>query len=337
MRYKALAILIISIFCLQLSGQIITVNSGFDTDSIMIGDQVNYSINVESADDVMVHFPEYSDTITEQLEILKSSDIDTSWNEDRRILSRNYVVTSFDPGWNTVAPQPVIFDTGEYSDTTYTRALLLTVLAPAIDTTLAIKPIKPPVNTPVSFAEIFPWALLVLGIGLLIFLGIYLYRRYVQKKEHPELFQRKPLEPAHVIAFRDLDTLKGEKLPQNGRVKEYYTRLTEIIRVYITRQYNIHAMESTTAEILDAFSLQNTKEDELKLMLENLLMLADLVKFAKEDPLMEENERHFANANYFVENTYRLFMAEEELTDWQKDNQGEEMDVELMKEEGSHG
>jgi hypothetical protein len=312
MRFRSMTILIILMYSLHVSGQMIAVKSQFSEDSIMIGNHVEYSITVESPDDIFVRFPEYSDTITGQLEILKESKTDTLISDDGRILKRSYVLTSFEPGWNTVPPQAVTYETGGFLDTVYTDVLLLTVLAPVIDTTLAIKPIKPPVNTPVSFTEILPWTLIAIGAILLVLLGIYLYKRYVQKKEHPELFSKKPLEPAHIIAKRDLEKLRSEKLPQNGRVKDYYTRLTGTIRVYMARQFNISAMESTSAEILDAFIHHPNAEDKQRNSLENLLMLADLVKFAKEDPLMEENDRHLANAESFIEETYKLFIVEEE-------------------------
>jgi len=332
MRYRSMTILIILLCTLHLSGQIISVKSEFSEDSIMIGNHVGYSVTVESAADVFVQFPVYSDTITGQLEILNESDIDTTINEKGRILRRDYVLTSFDPGWNTVPPQPVKYETGEFTDTVFTAALLLTVLAPAIDTTLAIKPIKPPVNTPLSFTEILPWALIVIGVVILVFLGIYLYKRFVQRKEHPELFSKKVLEPPHIIAFRDLEQLKSEKLPQNNRIKEYYSRLTEIIRIYMARQFNIHAMESTSSEILYAFAHHPNADDHLRDSLENLLMLADLVKFAKEDPVQDENERHFSNAESFVELTYKLFTSEENEEDAENDVQ-EDVVIEEGKEE----
>lgn len=311
MRYLLPAILLFALAVPNGNGQIVTVNSGFSADSVMIGKHVTYSITVESGNDMAIAFPEYSDTITGEIEILRAFPADTTFDGAKRRITREYLVTSFEPGWNTVPPQPVAFKSPDLSDTLFTKAMLLTVLAPAVDTTQAIMPIKPPVNTPVSFAEIFPWLLAGLGAAALVFLVIYLFKRYRRKKDDPEFYSRKPLEPAHVIAFRELELLKNEKLPQTGRVKEYYSRLTEIVRVYITRQFHIHAMESTTTEILHAFSQQPDTDKKLRDLLENLLMLADLVKFAKEDPLMEENEKHLANAYYFVDNTYKLFYSEE--------------------------
>ena len=121
-----------------------------------------------------------------------------------------------------------------------------------------------------------------------------------------------PQEPAHVVAFRELKKLEEDELTKKGLIKEYYSRLTGIVRTYITRQFSIHAMESTTSEILEAFAVQNTGDRKLLDTLESLLMLADLVKFAKEDPTREENETHLRNAYDFVERTYRMFWTGEE-------------------------
>lgn len=312
MRMKrSILYILLAVMLVQANAQIVTVRSAFEKDSAMLGEQLLYSLTVASDKDVTVNMPLFSDTITGAIEIVSTAPPDTSYDGNRRILKTAYKVTSFEPGWNTVPPLPVAFQKNELKDTIYTTVQLLTVLAPAVDTTQAIKPIKPPVYTPVSFAEILPWALAGIGAVLLIFLAILLIRKYTGKKTGAGILPTKPQEPAHIIAFRELSQLRAERLPGKGRIRDYYTRLTEIIRVYITRQFGIHAMESTTAEILQAFSIQNRGDKGLNEMLRELLMLADLVKFAREDPTPQENDMHFANAESFVEKTYRMFYTEE--------------------------
>jgi hypothetical protein len=165
-------------------------------------------------------------------------------------------------------------------------------------------------NTPLSFREILPWIAVGVGGWMMATLIMALIWMYRQKRKNPEAFSLKPLEPAHVIAFRNLDRLKEEKLWEKGEVKQYYTRLTEITRHYIERQYGIPAMESTTEEILYAFRKTNTEDNLLDEMLEELLVLADLVKFAKEDPLPVDNQTNLNNAYLFVQKTFPLFYYE---------------------------
>lgn len=305
---SAIAILTILLFMgTQSEAQVVTVKSSFDRDSVMLGDQLRYTISARTGEDVWIGLPEFSDTITSEIEIIEAGRIDTTYEAGQKILSREYLVASFSPGWNTVPPQPVAFDAGDLADTVYTTAQLLTVLAPRVDTAQAIMPIKPPVNTPVSLAEVLPWALAGYGALLLLTLVAALVWIRQQRAQHPEQFVAKPLDPAHVVAFRELEKLREENLPGKGAIKEYYTRLTWIIRGYMARQFEIHALESTTSEIIEAFSLQYAEKNGLMNSLEQLLTLADLVKFAKEAPSREENERHLRNAEAFVEKTYRMF------------------------------
>lgn len=338
MAFRSYIILFIfSLTLVPLSGQIVTVRADFESDSAMLGEQLKFIITAESADDVQVGLPVYSDTLSKEIEILSVSDIDTAYSENRRTISQEYLVASFEPGWNTVPPLPVTFRTEGLSDTVYTTAQLLTVLAPDVDPEQPIKPIKPPMNTPVSFAEVLPWLLIGLGGLLLVALIVFLVRKHLKKAKHPELFTAKPLEPPHVVAFRDLKKLEEDELPKKGMIKEYYSRLTEIIRIYITRQFSIHAMESTTAEILESFTIQNTGDRKLVETLESLLLLADLVKFAKEDPTREENERHLRNAVDFVERTYRMFETEEDAEADGREDDPAKSEVEPVKLEENNG
>ncbi len=316
-------------FSLQVSGQIVTVRAAFDADSVMLGEQLTYTISAESAEDVMIGLPEYSDTLSKAIEILEVSDIDTTFRDDRRIISREYRVAAFEPGWNTIPPQPVTFQTTGLADTAYTTALLLTVLAPDVAADQPFRPIKPPQNTPLSLAEVLPWLLTGYAAILLLSLIVIAIWYYLKREKHPELFAAVPQEPSHIVAFRELKRLEEDELTKKGLIKEYYSRLTGIIRTYITRQFSIHAMESTSSEILEAFAIQNTGDRKLVETLESLLLLADLVKFAKEDPTREENETHLRNAYDFVEHTYRMFWTAEE-------DQPEEED-ELVKKEENNG
>jgi hypothetical protein len=164
-----------------------------------------------------------------------------------------------------------------------------------------IRDIKQPIAVPVSFSEIYPFILAGLGlagIGLVIF---YLLRK--RKRKEPVFSISKPAEPPHVIALRELDQLRDEKLWQRNEYKQYYTRLTEIIRNYIERRFEIPAMEQTSYDILLSWKKKGYDDPDLYKILKQLLGLADLVKFAKEKPLPTDNEVNLDNAYVFVRNT----------------------------------
>ncbi|MFH0755744.1 MAG: hypothetical protein V2B15_00465 [Bacteroidota bacterium] len=294
----------------SLQAQLISVKSGLSADSMMIGDQVLFTIHVEAAGKLPFQMPVIRDTLCREIEVLFKYASDTSHVDDRIVVDHSYIITSFEAGVQMIPSQQVIYEFNNSLDTALSMPLILRVHEPAVDTTQQIKAIKPPVNTPVSLKEVLPWLALGSGVWLVGTLVMALIWMYRQRRKDPEIFSLRPQEPAHIVAFRSLDKLREEKLWESGRVKLYYTRLTEITRQYIERQYGIPAMERTTEEILEAFRKSNTEDPLLDEMLKDLLELADLVKFAKEDPLPLENQTNMNNAYLFVQKTYPLFFVE---------------------------
>lgn len=303
------ALLLIAAF--QVAAQPISVTASLERDSMMIGDQLKLSIQVNAAEDMDFLMPSVRDTLAGVLEVLFPLGSDTLVENGRKIVSQGYTITGFETGTVRIPPQPVVFSLENSIDTALSLPLELRVYEPEVDTTAQIKPIKPPINTPLSFRELLPWLGAGIGGGLLIALAIVLVLRYRKRRKDPEAFSFKPQEPAHVIAFRELDRLKEQKLWEKGEVKSYYTRLTEITRHYIERQYGFPAMERTTSEILRAFRKVNPDDSMLDEMLEGLLMLSDLVKFAKEDPLPVDNQSNLNNAYLFIQKTYPMFYKED--------------------------
>lgn len=313
MKYRFAVIITSLLFCCMFTAraQLIRVNNALDRDSIMIGDQVTYSIRVDAAPDVEFLVPPLIDTLTRVLEVLFPISSDTLLENGRRIVDQRYMVTGFESGTERIPPQMVFFRAGDRLDTALSLPLELRIYEPVVDTAQQIKPIKPPINTPLTFREALPWMGVGFGGLALITMAVLLIRRYRKYRRDPEAFALKTREPAHVIAFRELDHLKEQKLWERGEVKQYYSTLTRITRQYIERQYGIPAMERTTGEILHAFRRVNPDDSMLDEMLEGLLLLSDLVKFAREDPLPLDNQTNLNNAYLFVQKTYPFFFQEE--------------------------
>jgi len=136
-----------------------------------------------------------------------------------------------------------------------------------------------------------------------------IYRRLKNRKQI-KVEEPKVKIPPHVIAFRDLENIKNLKLWQEGKTKEYYTAITDTIRIYIEGRYNISAMELTSDEIMAIMKSQvidNVSKEKLK----QILALADYVKFAKAQPIDVENELTLNNAFDFVKGTLREEINEE--------------------------
>jgi hypothetical protein len=301
-RITGLYIISAFVFVSQIAyPQLVTINIELDTSRILIGDQVNMSIEVIKSGNSSVKFPEFDKNLTDEIEIVDKSDIDSAKLDNNKIaLYQNLTITAFDSGLFYIPPVNFIYSDRGFTDSISSSANYLEVLPVKIDTTGTIRDIKGLYKAPYSFSEIYPYILMLFFVGLLIWFIIYYIDR--KKKDEPILRRIKPSELPHVIALRELDKLKAEKLWQQNKIKLYYTRLTEIVRTYIERRFDIMAMEQTTGEILYEFKDREI-ENVNYIILEQLLNLADLVKFAKGEPLPEENTIHMENAYEFVRNT----------------------------------
>jgi hypothetical protein len=169
--------------------------------------------------------------------------------------------------------------------------------------------------------EALPYILGVLGLALLAWLIYYIVKK--RRSQEPLIAPRKPREPAHVYAQRELDRLKEEKLWQHDKVKAYYSRLSEILRTYLWMRYSIKTLERTTDEILDSLQQSDFSDDHLYSRLEDTLRLSDLVKFAKMVPSPSENEQSLDFAYEFVDKTKYVPKQKDETVaaDEQKDSE----------------
>ena len=287
--------------------------ASMDTSRILIGDQVNIFLELNQGRKESYNFPVYRDTLVKNVEIISVSPVDTLEIEDRLKLRQHLIVTSFDTGFYII-PSFRFYDR-ENNDSLVSNALPLEVLTLEVDTTKGITDIKLPIDVPVGFMEIAPYVLVAL---ILIALGIYIWIYYRKKREKATAapVRIKPAEPAHTWALRELDKLSSEKLWQKGKIKLFHSRLTDIIRTYIEYRFDIPAMEYTTAETVDTCMSVEAIPEEMCIDLRSMLELADLVKFAKWNPLPDENEHSQQVAYDFVFKTKKVeSLRKEENTD----------------------
>jgi hypothetical protein len=305
MRQAVLILLYIYVCLAVASGQEVNVSAVFDTSRICLGDQINFTVTVDKPVSYLLSVPVFRDTLQKNIEILNGPVTDTSFLKDGRIRIREkYLVTSFDSGRYQISPVYAEMRSETGIKRFYSDYALLEVsrvkIAPA-DTASKILDIIKPYKAPLTIGEILPWVLLI----LLVATGIWFLVRYIRKimlKKSGEEPVINP-DPAHIIAFRELEKLKEEKLWQKGEIKKYYTRLTEIVRQYLENRFRIFSMELTTVETLAELTKTGFKEDETYRILRTVLTGADLVKFAKYNPEPPENELHYEYAWDFVKST----------------------------------
>lgn len=277
-------------------------------DSIMIGDTLTLGIEVtkDLAQDISI--PTFKENrLTEKIEISDGPRIDTMSINGRNIVLRvNYTITSFDAGNYKLDSFPVLVGLKEPFDTLFALGGdLLKVGTFEIDTTKD-KPedIKAIIDAPYSWEEFKQWmadnwwivVAIIVGLGAIGF-GVWWWLRRKEKIEAAAAV------PAHIAAITSLETLRNRKLWQNGRMKDYFSELTDILRLYIERRYGVSALEMTSAEILAALKEFNADDQKLVASLRELFQTADLAKFAKVIPEADDCETSYFDAYYYVEQT----------------------------------
>ncbi len=286
--------------------------SSIDSTSIMIGDQVTMEIGIGIPNGFVVDWPTFADTLTSHIEILKTDKIDTLVETEKLTLKQRLLITSFDSGFFEIPA--VTFNFKHEDDTTQftanTNKLFLNVYTPVVDTSQAFKIIKGPISEPYTFKEALPWILLALAIAAIVILVIWYLRK---RKRNQPVFSRKakPLPPPHITAIKKLEELRLAKIWQQGRMKLYYTQLTDITREYMEGRYHFDALEMTTDEILETLKEQKANK-EIVGKLGASLHLADLVKFAKAQPTALENDLSLSHCVDFVNETKEVIVAQAE-------------------------
>lgn len=306
------------------TAQEVNVKSWFDTTRILIGDQINFNIELNHKQGLNIVYPEFNDTLVNGIEILKSEGPDTiSLSDENLRVKIKYLITSFDTGFYEMKP---VFaeshsSTGvlrHYSDYAALE-VVRTNIAPG-DSTDVIFDIIGPRKAGVTVMEVLPWVMLFFVLAAISF---FVYRYYGRIKTNgKEELSKLPDEPIHIIALREFDKLEKKELWQKSKHKEFYSSLTEILRTYIDGRYSISSLEMTSSETLR--SLLNTGFVNKKLYdkLHDILTRADLSKFAKFKPDDTENIESLKDARHFVKMTCRR--PEEDIISEKTEPEGKE-------------
>lgn len=293
-------ILLFSMVQIALAQQF-TVSSQLDSASIQIGEQARLRLSVAQPTNLQVSIPILSDTITKGIEIVDIVKADTISLSDSRIqVNYDYLITSFDSGFYFI---PAYTYTAA-GDTLSTAPLGLSVTTVSVNPeTDDIKTIKPIMDAPFYWSELFTWVGYVLLAFLVVGIIVLVLLKYVLKKKVPFIDQTpQPVIPPHIVALEKLEEIKVQKIWQCGDIKVFYTQVTDVLRVYLEGRFGINAMELTSDEIM-ALVKKESGLNEVRAALKDLLTLADLVKFAKMVPLENENEASLLIAFDVVDKT----------------------------------
>lgn len=199
-------------------------------------------------------------------------------------------LTLFDTGDVFIPPIPFLYKgvTDTAVRVAYSNPLPISVTGVPIDPKGDIKDIKPPLDAPWKFEDYLPY-LITLAILAVIVAAYYYYRKKKRERELAHL-PPKPTIPPGQAALAALRILEDKHLWQQGRVKEFYSEVTEIVRRFLEDQHHLTALESTSDEILEQLK-QIPEAVPLIAQCRSFFTTADLVKFAKYHPSPDEHNQ----------------------------------------------
>ena len=282
----------------------VSVKASLDSAYILMGKQTVLNLEIVQDRGTQGAFINNNgDTLTREVEVIRAVRPDTTdLGNNREEIKRELVIQSFDSGLYTIPP--FVYVAGK--DTFTSNALALKVIPVPVDSMATIHDyagvVKP--NTRIwdylpDFIVDYWWIFIIV---LLCAAGIFVWMRYIKGKKAIPLVPKKKPVPPYELAMQQLNRLKSEKLCENGHEKEYYTRLTEILRIYLDKRFGINAMEMTSTQIMHHLQSNDDTKTSAPVM-KQILEMADFVKFAKVRPLPDDNQKAFNNAVTFVENT----------------------------------
>lgn len=284
MNYKGYIGFVVLFFGLLAQAQKVTAT--VDSLKKKIGSEFEIALKTEVRQKDKVVFPKGK--TFGSLEVLASYPVDTIKKNDRWELIKKYGVTQFDSGTYTLPKLPVKIN----QNMVYSNPLQIEVANVKVDTLKQkmydIKSITPSEN---HFS--IPWFWLSLVLLFIALLAIYIGLRKKSNREEKTipLTPLKPIEKAAQLLM-DLD---AQSLVERGEIKYFYSQLTTIVRTYIEEEIEFPAMERTTSELIHTLQ-EVVQQKRLQLSaatlqnLERVLRQADLVKFAKEQPMLSEVE-----------------------------------------------
>lgn len=278
-----------------------------DKPAIVIGEQTILRILFEyqdKDDDALVGWPQYENILHDKVEIIDKtvdyeSIIDSTTQTYRR--EQQLTITAFEPDTFKIPGQRI-----ELNDTFFTtNELQFLVNTVPVDTSKGIVDIKPIYTVEYTFTEqlsdwfkdYWPW-LAAGGLAIALFLLFRLWKNRRPEEAIPE----PPKIPAHITALTALnDLLNNERWKQEDK-KDYYSRLTDIVRLYLEERFDIFALEQSTREIIADLKGADISEND-KQYLRKILNKADMVKFAKYNPVDEDGLVSLSQSIEFVQRT----------------------------------
>lgn len=303
-----LILFFVLISLIKINAQELTVVASTDTSSYMVGDYITYTIEVRHDKYFAIYLPSVKDSI-KVLDFIRALPVEKKTVGENIVEYHKFIFSKYDSGKVTIPPIQIAYTKYQSGNKLFiaTNPLTIVVHTIPVNTQEDIKDVKEPVKLPPNWLLIA--IIILLAIGLIVG-GYYLYQYYKKKKEGVVETLPEIKVPPYEIALHQLHLLEEKKLWQQGLIKQYHSEITEIIRRYFEDRFNFRALEMTSAEILGVLSYLEDGKAIVELS-NQFFSNADLVKFAKFQPMPSVNEEMMAQAFRIVNETIPKIVEDE--------------------------
>ena len=282
----------------------VEVAAHVDKNEVTIGDKIKFGIQVKYKGDITIQFPE----IGEQIGVFTIKKTGLAGTPEREkdgylVVEREYVLSSYEIGRQTIPSLKIKYKGSQGDGEVATNEVIIDIKGVLKEGEISgdIKDILPPVGVPTSFKRLIVW--ISIGLGVLLLSGVIcglVYKFNKRSKiQEQQFIRRTPQE----IAYGLLERLSKDDLIAKGLVKEYYYRITNILRHYIEDRFGLLAPERTTEEFLTEMAHTNQLDDTHKILIREFLERCDMVKYAKYGPSNFEIKETYDAAKRFIDET----------------------------------
>jgi len=287
-----------------------------DKDEVTIGDKIKFVIRVKYKGDITLQFPEVGEQIgvfaIKETGLAETPKIE---KDGYSVVERNYLLNSYEIGRHAIPSLKIKYKGSQGEGEVAANEVIIDIKGVIKEGEMSgdIKDIFPPIDVPTSFKRLILWISVALGVLLLsgIIYGLVCKFKKRSKIQERQFVRRTPQE----IAYELLERLLKEDLIAKGLVREYYYRITNILRHYIEDRFGLLAPERTTEEFLTEMAHANQLDATHKILIREFLERCDMVKYAKYGPSNLEIKETYDAAKRFIDETIERLEAKEVIAD----------------------
>ncbi len=265
----------------------ITVKVTVDKNKILIGDRVQLSLEASYPRGTALQF--FSVDSIPHFVILDSTKTDTTREQGKILLKRQFLLTSFDSGYQVI-PSFIL------NKKIKTDPVAVNVVFSDFDPSKDYHDIKEIVELPAEKDKtwwVLPAILSAFVLGVIIWM---LWKRKSKNEKQPG-----PVIDAYKEAMQQMNQLEKSTLSE----KQFYSSLTDIFRLYVFRKKGILSLQETTDDLVGQLKQLGLGKESFG-RLSQSLQLSDSVKFAKYLPSKQDNKAVVDSIKNSIEEIERL-------------------------------